>query len=287
MSFARRRPWLTALLGLMLAVLIFAGWMLANARAMPVVRQAEISLPFPADAPRRPIRIALMTDTHLSGPDNSPERMARIVAQIDALRPDLILLGGDYIGDDKGAAVYDAQASIAAFAGLRAPLGVIAVLGNHDAHSRKNQPALKASEWQQAFARVGVVLLQNRAIRRGPLVIGGVKDIYTRKPDMPGTLATMRRLGGVPILLSHSPDLFPMLPDMAALMLVGHTHCGQIAFPIVGATYIPSRYGLRYACGQYRDGQRHMIVSAGVGTSGLPFRMFAPPDIWIVTIRPA
>lgn len=287
MSFARRHPWLTALLCLLLAALAFFGWLLLNARAMPVVRRAEVALPFPEGVSRRPVTVALMTDTHMSGPDNSPERMARIVAQINALKPDLILLAGDYIGDDKGGAVYDARESIAPFAALRAPMGVVAVLGNHDAHSRKNPVALTASEWQRAFAQVGAVLLQNRAIRRGPLVIGGVKDVHTRKPDLAGTLAAMRRLGGAPVVLSHSPDLFPMMPDAPALMLVGHTHCGQIAFPFVGVTYVPSRYGVRYACGRYRDGQRHMIVSAGVGTSGLPFRMLAPPDIWLITVRPA
>ncbi|MDO7833854.1 metallophosphoesterase [Sphingobium sp. HBC34] len=254
---------------------------------MPVVRRAEVVLPFPADAPRRPVTLALLTDTHLSGPDNSPERMARIVAQVNALKPDLILLGGDYIGDDKGGATYDARASIAAFAGLRAPLGVVAVLGNHDSRSKINRRALGEADWRAAFARVGVTLLQDGAARRGPLAIGGLKDIYTRRIDLPGTLAALDRIGGAPVILSHGPDIFPGLPDAPSLTLVGHTHCGQVALPFLGIIYVPSRYGTRYACGLYRDGARTMIVSAGVGTSGAPVRMRAPPDIWLVTIRPA
>lgn len=281
----RRRPLLVSLI-LLAAIIVGFLWLIHNASAMPIVRRTSIALPWADGAPRRPITVALMTDTHLSGPDNSPERMARIVAQINALRPDLILLGGDYMGDDKGGAVYDAQTSIAPFRDLRAPLGVVAVLGNHDSHSRKNPTSLPAAEWQQVFARNGLTLLQNGAVRRGPIVVGGVKDIYTRKVDIAGTLRTMDRLGGAPIFLSHGPDIFPALPDKPMLMLVGHTHCGQMALPFFGAVYTPSRFGLRYACGEYRDGPKRMIVAAGVGTSGLPFRMFAPPDIWLITIRP-
>ncbi len=275
------------LLALVLLAAAFAGWLILNARAMPVVRRAEVVLPFPADAPRRAMTVALLTDTHLSGPDNSPARMARIVAQINALKPDLILLGGDYIGDAKGGATYDARASIASFAQLRAPLGVVAVLGNHDSRSQKNQRALSGTDWQAAFTRMGITLLQDRAVRRGPLAIGGLQDMYTRKIDLPATLAAMTRLGGAPVILSHGPDVFPTLPDAPSLTLVGHTHCGQVALPFAGIVYVPTKYGTRYACGLYRDGARTMIVAGGVGTSGLPIRMLAPPDIWLITIRPS
>lgn len=286
MKLVRRHPWLAGLVGVLGLLLAFAGWLIRNASAMPVVRRAEFALPFPADAPRDPVTVALLTDTHLSGPDNSPARMARIVAQINALRPDLILLGGDYIGDAKGGATYDAVASIAPFAGLSAPLGVVAVLGNHDSRSKKNRVALNSADWTAAFARLGITLLQDGAVRRGPLAIGGLQDIYTRRPDLPDTLAAMARLGGAPLILSHGPDVFPALPDAPSLTLVGHTHCGQVALPFAGIVYVPSKYGTRYACGLYRDGPKAMIVAAGVGTSGLPIRMLAPPDIWLITIKP-
>lgn len=276
------------LLGLVLAILAggFALWLIANARAMPVVRRIEIALPFPGGAARRPVRVALITDTHLSGPDNSPDRMARIVAQVNGLRPDLILLAGDYIGDNKGGATYDARASIAPFAGLRAPLGVVAVLGNHDNRSRKNRVALSRPDWRAAFSRIGVTLLDNQAVRRGPLAIGGLRDIYTGRPDIPGTLTAMRATDGAPVILSHGPDVFPSLPDTPSLTLVGHTHCGQVALPFAGIVYVPSKFGTRYACGIYRQGAKTMVVSAGIGTSGLPIRMLAPPDVWLITVRP-
>lgn len=281
-SAFRRKAWLAVFLaGLLLAIGV-ALWMIDNARAMPIVRRVDVALPFPADAPRSPVRVALITDTHLSGPDNSPERMARLVALVNGLKPDLILLGGDYIGDDKGGATYDAAHSVAPFAALRAPLGVVAVLGNHDAR-RHAQVGRKT--WRRLFASMGIQLLDNQAIRRGPLAIGGMRDLYTGRPDVPGTMAAMKALGGAPLILSHGPDILPALPNEPSLTLVGHTHCGQVALPFVGIVYVPSRLGKRYACGVYRDGARTMVVSGGVGTSGLPIRMLAPPDLWLVTVR--
>lgn len=271
-----------ALILLLLGVALLL-WMYANARAMPVVRHLEVALPYPADAPRRPVTVALLTDTHLSGPDNSIARMDRIVAQINALKPDLIILGGDYIGDDKGGETFTPVASISPFAFLHAPLGIIAVLGNHDSKEGELPDRL---HWTRGFAALGITLLDNQAVRRGPLAVGGLRDVHTGKPDVPGTLAAMRALGGASLLISHSPDIFPRLPDAPILTLVGHTHCGQIALPFHGAVYVPSKYFTRYACGVYRQGTATMAVSAGVGTSGLPLRAFAPPDIWLITIRP-
>ncbi|HKT75861.1 MAG TPA: metallophosphoesterase [Sphingobium sp.] len=281
--FFRRGRWLLALALLLLLTVTGWLWLMHNARAMPVVRRLEIALPFPADAPREPVTIAFLSDTHLSGPDNSPERMARIVQLVNGLRPDLILLGGDYIGDDKGGATYGPADSIAPFADLRAPLGVVAILGNHDA---PRHAGIGRKQWRKLFRAIGIHLLDNQAVRRGPLAIGGLRDIYTGKPDIPGTLEAMAALGGAPVILSHGPDTFPLLPDRRLLTLAGHTHCGQVALPIAGIVYVPSRYGTRYACGLYRQGDKTLLVSGGIGTSGLPIRLLAPPDVWLVTIRP-
>lgn len=286
----RKLRWSGLAAAIALLSVVAVAWMFANARALPVVRRIEIGLPFPADAPRTPVKVLLLTDAHLSEPDNGPARMDAIVDRINALKPDLVVLGGDYIGDWKGGATYDAAASIAPFARLRAPLGVVAVTGNHDIVARpRSQDRRLPNEqaWAKAYGRIGVRLLSNRAVRRGPIAVGGLADIYTGRPDVPATLSAMRALGGAPLLLSHSPDIFTHLSGHSPLLLlVGHTHCGQIALPGVGALYVPSAYGTRYACGVYRRGRATMIVSAGVGTSRLPLRAFAPPDIWLITLRP-
>ena len=96
----------------------------------------------------------------------------------------------------------------------------------------------------------------------------------------------MRAIPGARVLLSHSPDLFPALPDDIGLMLAGHTHCGQIRLPLIGAVSTMSDHGEHYACGLVREEGRTLIVSAGLGTSILPFRLGAPPDMWLVRLGP-
>jgi predicted MPP superfamily phosphohydrolase len=283
MISAGGRRLLTALAVLALAGLLLLGWMFANARAMPVVRTAKVALPWPDGAPRRPVRIALLTDTHLSGPDNDERRMARIVALINAQKPDLVLLGGDYMGDYKGGRGYSIAQSVAAFARLTAPMGVVAVPGNHDWPGKGNgdfAPIRKALEG------LGITVLQNEAVRRGPLVVGGLDFGGGHYSNLDLTKRRMRALGGAPVLLAHSPERFEKLDADTPLMLAGHVHCGQIALPFYGAIVVPTPLPRRYSCGAYREGDRTLIMSGGVGTSGLPLRAFAPPDIWIVTVRP-
>jgi predicted MPP superfamily phosphohydrolase len=259
-----------------IAGLLLAAFMFAEARRIPVMRTAMVALPgYPADA--RPLRVALLTDTHMAGPDQSPERLRRIVAAIDAAHPDLILLGGDYMSERKFVGRdYSPEEAVAPFADLRAPLGVVAVLGNHDIWDAPDAVS-------EALDRLGIPVLRNQAIRRGPLAIGGIDDAHTHHGDIAATLAALRDLGGAPLLLSHGPDVFPELPA-GAVLLVGHTHCGQVALPLFGAITVPSRYGTRYACGRYEEGGKTMIVSGGVGTSVIPLRFAAPPDWWLVTL---
>lgn len=279
-----RRLAILCMIGALFFVALVA-WMFMQARAMPVIRTAEVTLPFPADAPRVPIRVAWVTDTHLSGPDNSPERLDRVVDLVNAQHPDLILLGGDYVGQEKLFEIeYPDAAAVKPFRRLHAPMGVVAVLGNHDMSwaTRDTSAAIR-----DGFRAAGIPLLVNQAIRRGPLVIGGIPDLFKGLADVPVTQAAMRRLGGAPVLLSHTADAMTQLGGWHGLVLAGHSHCGQIALPLVGPLYVPAYTGLRYACGRYAEDGKTLIVSGGVGTSGLPLRLMAPPDIWMITIRPA
>ena len=255
------------------------GWAYWTAIADPVVREAELGLPgWPAGAP--PVRAVLIADLHVAGPDMPPARLARIVAQVNALRPDLVLIAGDFISDKRASTRHYSQAEAAApLAGLRAPLGVFAVLGNHD-HWRD------AAGARAALVAAHVRLLDNEAAQVGPLALGGLDDAFTRHADLATTLNAMRALPGARILLSHSPDPFPRLPRDVTLMLAGHTHCGQVRLPLIGAVKTMSAYGQRYACGLIRENGRTLIVTAGLGTSGLPLRLGAVPDLWLVRLGP-
>lgn len=259
--------------------LLSTGWAYWTAVADPVVREAELGLPgWPAGA--APVRAVLISDLHVAGPDMPPARLERIVAQVNALGPDLVLIAGDFVSDKRVSTRHYSQAEAAApLAGLRAPLGVFAVLGNHD-HWRD------AAGARAALAAAHVRLLDNGAAQAGPLALGGLDDAFTRHDRLADTLNAMRALPGARILLSHSPDPFPRLPRDVTLMLAGHTHCGQVRLPLIGAVKTMSAYGQRYACGLIRENGRTLIVTAGLGTSGLPLRLGAVPDLWLVRLGP-
>jgi uncharacterized protein len=244
----------------------------------PVVRRATIAMPaYPADAP--PLTIALISDIHVSGPDMPPVRLAAIVEQVNALRPDIVLIAGDLVSDKRLATRhYSTAQAVAPLARLAPAIATVVVPGNHD-HWRD------VGAVRRELANVGAVVLANEVRRFGPLVIGGLDDDYTGHADLPATLTAMDQLGGAQVLLSHSPDPFPDV-RRPLLMLAGHTHCGQLRYPWGGSPATMSRYGDRYACGMVREDGKVLVTGAGLGTSVLPFRLFARPEIWLIEVGP-
>lgn len=259
--------------------LVLLVWCYAAATSAPIVRRAEIHLAdWPDGAP--PLRALLISDIHVAGPDMPPERLERIVGRINRLSPDIVLIAGDFVSDKRLSTRRYALAEAAApLARLDARLGTFAVLGNHD-HWRN------AAEARRVLAAAGITILDNEAVAAGPLAIGGLDDDFTGRADLARTIAAMERLRGPKLLLSHSPDPFPDVPDEIGLMLAGHTHCGQIAPPLIGPLATMSEHGRRYACGIVREDGKTLIVSAGLGTSVLPLRMGARPDMWLIALGP-
>ncbi|MGF7148666.1 hypothetical protein FHS96_002294 [Sphingomonas zeicaulis] len=268
---------LLTLIGLpILLALGVIGWGYAEAVRAPVVRRGAIALAgWPGGAP--PLKIALLSDIHVAGPDMPPERLARIVTQVNGERPDLVLIAGDLVSDKRGATrLYTPAEAVAPLAGLSAPLGVLAVLGNHD-HWRD------ADAFRSALSRAGIPVLANDALRRGPVTIAGIDDDYSHHADVAGTMRSALALGGPVIALSHSPDVAPAVPAPVPLF-AGHTHCGQVRLPLIGRPATMSRYGDRFACGLIRERERTVLVGAGLGTSLLPIRIGVPPEFWVVTV---
>lgn len=257
-------------------LLLFCYW---SAVREPTVRSTRIAVAgWPAG--ERPLRLLLISDVHVGGPDMPPARLRRIVAQINRLAPDIVLIAGDLVTDKRLATRhYSHDEAVAPLAGLRPRLATIAVLGNHD-HWRD------AAAARRALARAGIRLLENQAVQVGPVAVGGLDDDFTDRADVPATLVALRGLKGPRLVLSHSPDPFPDLGPDVFLMLAGHTHCGQIAPPLLGPLSTMSDYGHRYACGVVREGGRTLVVTAGLGTSGIPLRLGAVPDMWLVEVGP-
>jgi predicted MPP superfamily phosphohydrolase len=276
----RSHRWLRALFLLMLlgiALLARGYW---NATRDPVIRTATVAVAdWPSGQP--PLKLLLLSDIHVAGPDMPPARLTRIVSQLNRLRPDLVLIAGDLVSEKRLAThIYTAAEVVAPLGKLQAPLGVVVALGNHDHWFKPD--ALRGE-----MEKLGLRVLQNEAVKLGPLLVGGVDDDYSGHDDVPATLTAMDRLGrGVPLLLTHSPDIIPDVQRPVAAVFAGHTHCGQIRVPIVGALTYVSRYGDRFACGDMTDKDQRVFIGAGLGTSLLPLRYLTPPDAWLVTLGP-
>ena len=275
----RARLGLVALASLLAGLLVLAlGY--SNARADPIVREAYVPV---TDWPEgeAPLKILAMSDIHVSGPDMPPSRVRRIAAKLNGLSPDLILVAGDLISEKRTETKLYSEAEVAApFADFSARYGMIVAPGNHD--HWVDLDAMVA-----VLERQGITVLRNEAVRRGPLLIGAVDDDYTGHDDIPATFAALDALGeGPTVVLSHTPDIVPDLPHLVSAVFAGHTHCGQISLPVIGPISTLSRYGDRFACGMIRDGGQTVFVGAGLGTSILPLRYGAPPDVWLVTLGP-
>ncbi len=246
------------------------------------------------------LRVAILTDLHACEPWMDEERIRKIVATTNQLGADCILLLGDYIATHHFQRNIPMQAWARALAHLQAPLGVHAVLGNHDWWS--DEAAMKRGfglpAAGMALQDAGVRVYQNEAVRLKkngrPFWLAGLGDQIAfaplrglRRPDsgiddLAGTIAQVA--GAAPVLLmAHEPDIFPRVPPRVSLTLSGHTHGGQIS--LFGWTpVVPSRYGSRYVYGHKIEDGRHILVSSGLGCSGLPLRIGAPPEIVVIDL---
>jgi predicted MPP superfamily phosphohydrolase len=238
----------------------------------------------------RKLTITVIADLHAGGPDMPLPNVQRIVDTANALKSDVIVMLGDYIARYRFAVERIPDPVWAAeLARLQAPLGVWAILGNHDWW-------YDLAGVRNALAEVRIPLLENQAVLLSPegerVWVAGIGDQIAYRighgrfrgvDDLPGTLAQVTTDDPV-ILLAHEPDIFPRLPSRVALTFAGHTHGGQIRVPLIWPAFVPSRYGKRYAYGHVIERERHLIVSGGLGTSIIPARFGVPPEIVHVTL---
>jgi uncharacterized protein len=241
----------------------------------PLVRRLSITLPGGPPA-TRPLRIAYASDFH-AGPATHPALLAAACTALRDAEPDLLLLGGDYVGAD--AAAVDALAPL--LGEIPAPLGRLAVLGNHDWWSSPRRIL-------NALTTAGVEVLINRNVRLPSpfdrVWVCGLDDHTGGAPDAESAFAGA---SGVRLVLMHSPsNLLDLGPHRFDLALCGHTHGGQIALPGGIPLVLPKgSLSRRYSRGRYDlDGGGILIVSVGVGCTLLPFRAFAHPEILVCDV---
>lgn len=264
-------------------------------RARPVVVEHQISTPR-WQGPE--LRVLALSDFHVASPYASLARLRHTVGLANQLAPDLIIIAGDFLADRALMGRWaDAEDIVAALSPLTAPLGVFAVLGNHDWADCKlaRKTGMTRNSIDEAMTGGPIRLLRNQAQE---LLHGGQRfwivgfDSQRPKPRdwSRGMHDPDAAFAPVPtedftILAAHEPDYFALSDPRADVQVSGHTHAGQVNLfgwrPIV-----PSQFGARFAHGHVQDRDRHLIVSGGLGFSGLPIRVAAPPEITLVHIAP-
>jgi predicted MPP superfamily phosphohydrolase len=254
------------------------------------------------------LHIAQLSDLH-RGPTTGLAEIEQAVAATSALNADLIVLTGDYVSQR---AAYAAELTTV-LATLRAPLGVYAVLGNHD---HWTDPAVVSRH----IRRAGIQLLVNEAVplaaprgtgsvaaavQRAPgllktssdsavrnpqsdnspsLWLAGVDDVRAGKADLPRALAKVPQAAPV-LLLAHEPDFADVAAEHGvALQLSGHSHGGQVRVPGLGAPVLPY-LARKYPMGLYRIGLMRLYVNRGIGTTTLGVRLNCLPEVTLLTLR--
>ena len=228
------------------------------------------------------LHVAVIADLHAGAPFIDEGKVARVVDLTNSAHPDLILLAGDYvITHVLGGRHMPIEYIARLLQPLSAPLGVYAVLGNHDRWE-------DAAHIAAVLRRAGIAVLDNDAAiiatHRGPLYLVGIGDYFTHGADPARALAKLP-LGQRALCLTHSPDVFPELDVRCHLTIAGHTHGGQVDLPFFGRLIVPSKYGQRYAAGTRHEGQNYLFTSTGIGTSIVPLRFRVPPEISLLEIR--
>jgi predicted MPP superfamily phosphohydrolase len=232
------------------------------------------------------IRIAQLSDIHFNS-FMTLRHLERVVELTNAQKPDLVMLTGDFVTApshrrDKVTSAEQAWPCANALRQFKPPLGCFAVLGNHDYQTNVNVVAEALGAGSQ------IQLLRNRAValeRDGARLwlagIDNVTAVHARPDDA---------LRGVPrqectLVAVHEPDFADEMRKFPVdFQMSGHSHGGQIRFPLVGAIFLPP-WARKYPMGHYRIGDYQLYTSRGIGVIGLPMRLMCPPEISVFTLK--
>jgi uncharacterized protein len=269
----------SAIIPLILFSMVFYGFFIEPNRLM--VHQETIQIDnWPAELSG--LRIALIGEVHTGAWFIDDRKLQRIVELTNQQQPDLVVLLGDYmVSNSWHSHRVEPEVTAAALKNLKAPLGVYAVLGNHDwwYNGKKVIDAFEQNGIRVLEGEVAEVKWRDRSF-----FLVGIGDVWTRSQYFNQTIDKIPTSSNV-IILTHNPDYFPAIPQNVPLMLAAHTHGGQVNLPLIGRPVEPSDYGQRYAAGHVYENSHHLFVTTGIGTSIMPVRFRVTPEIVILTVK--
>lgn len=256
-------------------ITLFLFWTIRVEPDMLVLKKVNLYLPN-WHKEHSALKIAVISDMHIGTKYVNHDKVDKIVKKTNDAKPDIIFLMGDFDSEMIKKSNMDEKKLSKQLEALNAPLGVMAVYGNHDFHPHETvRDILKDAK---------IRVLENETInidhKGKELRIIGLKDLWQFENDTETYVAEIDTQNPT-ILLSHNPDIFPKVPDKTSLTLSGHIHGGQITLPFLGGVFTASKYGQRYIKGHIVENGKHIYVSCGIGGTYFP-RFGNPPEVVII-----
>ena len=224
-----------------------------------------------------PLSIAFLSDLHIRNSNSQFEKLDSIIRTVQEFRPDLILLGGDFTGEDAATTRLFRAELLDALSRLTDIAPTYAVLGNHEWWT--------GNDWYRAVSEEGISVIEGRQetlrFDQGVICLRGLGDAYTGhftpQPFEAGC-------DGVRVTVTHDPEAIER-DDQSGLYLAGHTHCGQIRLPLIGAPWAPTSASDEYHCGISMSKEKVWLVSSGLGTSIIPMRVGTQAAIELIILN--
>ena len=220
------------------------------------------------------IKIVFASDFHIK--PNQQKRLEQIVNTINVQNPDIVISTGDYVSGHTQESTMHPKQIAEELSKIKTKYGFYTTLGNHDGWYDK-------AYIEELLEAQGINVLNNENVKlwinNKEIYIAGVEDKMTASPNIYEALENTK---SPTILLTHTPDVFPKVPNVVNLTLAGHTHGGQVRLPLLGAPIVPSDYGDKYSGGYIEEKGKKLIVTRGIGVSILPIRFNCAPEIVVI-----
>ena len=221
------------------------------------------------------LKIVFASDFHIKPYEKF--RLVRIVNEINAQKPDIVLLGGDYVNGTHGSTMPIEDIS-KGLSQIKSPMGTYGVLGNHDGW----HGGYKVTK---SLRQHNIKVLENSSVEFDKFILAGVEDMKTQHARV--DFAIPKHPSKPVIFLTHNPDLFEKVPNGTYLTLAGHLHGGQVDLPLIGKLVVPSKFGKKFVEGNgfIKEDGKMLYTSKGLGTSILPVRFRCAPEIVVITFK--